>query len=69
MIDENYLRSQLAVRGMTMREYADYLGISSVTLYRKINGESDFSRSEVAKSAELFGKTASDRIFFSPKVS
>lgn len=50
--------------GMTVPELAKYLGISKVTLYRKISGESDFYRDEIQKCRELFGIDVADSIFF-----
>lgn len=53
--------------GVTKDEIAAALGINIVTLYRKINGESDFSLSELKKLKNLFklSKDDVDRIFFS----
>ena len=45
---------------------ADLLGINIATLYRKINGQSDFTRSDIQLIRCAFHLTADevDRIFF-----
>lgn len=53
--------------GVSKEEIAVALGINIATLYRKINGESDFSLSELQKLKKLFNLSNEDidRIFFS----
>lgn len=68
-IDEKELKRQLAIKDMSLIDYANYLGISKVTLYRKMNGKSDFFRGEIVKSQALFGKENTDTIFFTHKVT
>lgn len=55
--------------GMSVPNLAQMLGISKVTLYRKISGESDFVRSEIQTCREIFGKEAADQIFFASEVA
>lgn len=52
--------------GVTKEEIAVALGINIATLYRKINGESDFSLSELKALKKLFNlsKDDVDCIFF-----
>lgn len=52
--------------GVTKEEIAGALGINVATLYRKLNGESDFSLSELRELKKLFNlsKDDVDRIFF-----
>lgn len=59
----------LAKAGMSVPSLAHSLGISKVTLYRKISGESDFVRSEIQTCREIFGKEAADLIFFAEEVA
>lgn len=52
--------------GLTNEEVAKNLGINVVTFYRKINGESEFTLSELVKLKGIFGLSNDDvdRIFF-----
>ncbi len=49
-LNEQLLRAELDSLNMRIKDYAVYLGISPVTLYRKLSGESDFDRKEILKS-------------------
>lgn len=69
MFNEELFHSELKKLGMTVPALAKHLGISKVTLYRKISGESDFYRDEIQKCRELFGKDAADNIFFAAEVA
>lgn len=53
----------------TISQIAEKLGISTVTLYRKMNGESDFFRSEIQILIGIFGYENIKLIFFAEKVS
>lgn len=46
--------------GVTKEEIAAALDINTTTLYRKINGESDFSLSELKKLKKLFNLSKDD---------
>lgn len=54
-----------------METIANKLGINATTLYRKINGESDFTRGEVQLLRMILGLTTdeADRIFFAEKLA
>lgn len=54
---------------MSVPQLAEKLGISKVTLYRKISGESDFVRSEIQQCMEIFGKETAASIFFADEVA
>ncbi len=69
MFDEIAFRYFLAKKGKTLQDIATTLGISKVTLYRKINGESDFFRDEIAKCCEVLGKENMQEIFFAKEVT
>ncbi|MEG0359690.1 MAG: helix-turn-helix transcriptional regulator [Anaerorhabdus sp.] len=64
MIDVKALKKLLIDKGKTMRGLANYLGISKSTLYRKLNGESDFYREEMQKAREYLEENNLDFIFF-----
>lgn len=53
MFDRNRFRYYLAKRGKTQECVAEYLGINSATLYRKMTGSSDFTRQEIQDTKEL----------------
>ena len=51
---------------MSFEKVAEVLGINHVSLYRKMNGPSDFYRWEIEKIIRLFNLSGDDvlRIFF-----
>ncbi|MBQ7546331.1 MAG: helix-turn-helix domain-containing protein [Clostridia bacterium] len=64
MFKENLFRAALCEVGISIPELAKKLSISKTTLYRKMNGESDFYRNEIQIVAEIIGKEKVDSIFF-----
>jgi len=52
--------------GVSKEEIAKYLGVNPTTVYRKFNGESEFTLSELRKLKELLHLSKEDveRIFF-----
>lgn len=69
MFDENMFRYILNVKKLSLKDVAKELGISIVTLYRKINGESDFTRPEIQKVCDMVGDEHIIPIFFAKDVS
>lgn len=67
MFNENLLRAALAEIGMKMSDLADLMGISLSALYNKVNGNSEFTRSEIQTAAEFFGWNKANAIFFGMK--
>lgn len=57
--------------GVSKEEIAKELGINITTLYRKINGESDFTLSELKQLKRMLGMTKDDVdcIFFSESLT
>ena len=57
--------------GLTIEEIARYLGINPVTVYRKSNGESEFTLSELITLKKILNLTSSDvdRIFFNEELT
>lgn len=47
MFDSKKFKAKLIESGLTVTDIAKALGINEATLYRKINGSSDFSRNEL----------------------
>lgn len=65
------LKIKMLEMDKTLDELAAYIGCNIVTLYRKLNGESDFSRSEVQLIAIFLSLSSSDvnSIFFDDKLA
>jgi len=64
MFDKNKFKSTLLLEGKTMKEVAKHLDITLSTLYRKINGESDFYRNEMNKLKEYLNLENPEDMFF-----
>lgn len=69
MFDEKRFRAQIVLRGMTVSEVAEKLGIDSATLYRKMSGKSDFFRGEIQKLCEILEIEDPASIFFAEKLT
>ena len=66
MFSVNEFNALLAKHGKTREEVAVIIGINPATLYRKINGQSDFTRHEIQAISKAFDLDADsiNRIFF-----
>lgn len=67
MFNRNKFRAKIIEQNLTNEEVATHLNISATTLYRKMNGSSDFTRNEIQLLKDLLKlsvKEAND-IFFS----
>lgn len=64
MFLENEFRAQAIRRGKTLKDIAAHLGISDVTLYRKIRNEGSFTRAEIARLINYLDIKNPDEIFF-----
>lgn len=66
MFNQDRFYEECNVHGFTLDRVARELGINYSTLYRKIKGESDFTRSEIQNLIRLLALNASDvnSIFF-----
>ena len=47
MFRANLFKAKLAENDMNIKRLSDILGINEATLYRKMNGTSDFTRNEI----------------------
>lgn len=67
----NLLKSQIALKGKKITDIARILSISKTAIYRKLNGDSDFTRQEIFKIIEYLGidTELAMKIFFDDKVS
>ena len=66
MFNKQKFRASVIAAGLTMDEIAKKLEINTSTLYRKINGSSDFTRTEIRKLQKVLSLDMSmiTEIFF-----
>ena len=69
MFDVRKFDAQLALRNISRKELAEYLGISEATMYRKIKSGGRFSRDEINKMIDLLEIEEPMTIFFTNKLS
>lgn len=71
MFRKNMFRAKLAEAGITLKEAAAIIGVSETTLYRKENGQSDFTRNEIQllKQALKLSPKDVEAIFFAKKLT
>lgn len=65
-MNKEYLRYLCSTHGKTFEDLAKSLGINLSTFYRKLSGESDFTRNEIQIVRSELGLSIEDvdRIFF-----
>lgn len=68
-MNKQLLKEELRRKHMTLRDFAQYLGINAATLYRKMNKTSDFTLSEIQKVRVLLGTNTTVLIFFAEQVA
>ncbi|WP_395151758.1 hypothetical protein [uncultured Allofournierella sp.] len=68
MFKRNLFKAKLAEFNMTTEMAARIIGCNVTTLYRKLNGESDFTRNEIQLFRKKLNLTAQEieSIFFAP---
>ncbi len=64
MFDQKKFKALLVMKGKTMQDIASLLNINQATLYRKINGSSDFFRKEIQAICEYLEIENPNDIFF-----
>lgn len=71
MFNERKFRATIVEHYGTLSSTAMVLGISDVTLRRKMEGVSDFTRNEIQQFRLHYGLTAEevDAIFFAPDIT
>ena len=69
MFDEKAFRELITQRGVKLKALANAMGIEPPTLYRKIKGQSEFTRFEIQKCCEFCGLREMNDIFFAREVS
>lgn len=66
MFDKKQFKVAVMLAGLTLRQVAAALNIDEATLYRKMNGESDFYRREIQQLCSIL-KIENPSAIFSPK--
>lgn len=62
MFDRALFKYMVDRKQLTLSDVANQLGINDATLYRKMKGESDFSRSEIQMLKSILGMTTEESI-------
>lgn len=68
MFDVKKFNAAIALKGETQKDAAKIMGINQATLYRKVNGISDFYRKEIDLFCAHYEASANE-IFFADHVS
>ncbi len=71
MFNRNKFKATAMEHGTSLQQIAKLFGISLPTLYRKMNGESDFTRNEIQIFRRTFGLSGEecDAIFFGAELA
>ena len=69
MFNKNMFRAQMVLKGITVRELSEKLGINESTLYRKINADGSFTREEINQLIVILGISDPRAIFFSDELA
>lgn len=71
LFNQKLFRIILLEKGISLKDIAKMLNISLVTLYRKMNGYSDFFRDEVRAICNYLNLSLEERedIFFAPDIT
>lgn len=67
MTDALKLKSAILLSGLTRKEVAERIGISTFTLHKKIHNITEFKASEIAALSEILNITDKEDIFFNWK--
>lgn len=68
-MDKALLEYEMKKRGVTNADMRNALGMSRSAFYRKCNGQSEFTQSEIQKIVDLLNLETPVGIFFTRKVS
>lgn len=63
------LEYEMAIKGVTVDELCKAIGISRSAYYRKCNGNSEFTRSEIEKIVDYLDLKSPVGVFFDENVS
>ena len=69
VFDKRKFLAQMTLRDVSKKKLAEELGINEATLYRKINNDGYFTRSEINKLIEVLRIDNPAEIFFAEKLA
>lgn len=69
MFDKKRFKAQVVLSGKTYQEIAKALDIDASTLYRKINADGNFTRSEINALIDFLGIENPQEIFFTQELA
>ncbi len=69
MFNKNKFKALLLIKGKTIDDIAELLEVSKPTVYRKMNGESDFYRFEIQKICIFLNVSDPVEIFFDNEIT
>lgn len=71
MFNRKKFHGQVIEKGFTLEEIANKIGVNPATLYRKMSGESDFSRKEIQDISAVLRLSDEDimLIFFADELT
>lgn len=71
VFNKNLFRAKCVEKGVTLEQVAGIIGVNQSTLYRKMNGKSDFTRNEIQLFRSEMGLSCDDvqNIFFAEKLA
>lgn len=69
MFNRNKFKANVVLAGLTMQTVADDLGIHLSTLYRKLENNGDFSRTEMLKLKKILHIENPADIFFDEELT
>ncbi len=69
MFDKKKLEAELILADITRASLAKELGIDKSTLYKKMNGKTEWTLSEIQKIGDVLGGEKIHTIFFAKEVS
>ena len=69
MCHKRLFKAQVVLKGKTLREVAKILKIDEATLYRKMNGDSDFYRNEIQTLCRFLEIENPTEIFFADEIA
>ena len=68
-MDKELLEYEMKKKKISIGEMCKKIGVSRSAFYRKCNGISEFTLSEITKICDLIGFDSAREIFFASKVS
>lgn len=67
----NILKSKIALKGITIDELAEQIGISKTAMYRRLNGKNSFKANEIMSMKKILSLNVDELndIFFTEEVA